>query len=279
MSWKAALLRGTRAFLSSGLRGRGAAALIGGLASLAGPRRDVALQNLARAFPDRDASWRKAQMRRIYHHLALGLVECQVIQKDPTQVLGWIESVSGLDHLDRALDQGRGVVMLTGHIGNWELLGAWLCQKGYPMYAVVQRNEDPETEALIEESRRRIGLKTLSKSFGLRGVVKALRQGAVVGLLADQHGGELTVDFMGHPARTFTGPAVFSLLAGAPIVPVVSFRRAPFRHEVVALPPLALPRGDRDAQIEALTVEVNELLEGLVRRHPEQWLWLHRRWR
>lgn len=169
--------------------------------------------------------------------------------------------------------------MLTGHIGNWELLGAWLCQKGYPMYAVVQRNEDPETEALIEESRRRIGLKTLSKSFGLRGVVKALRQGAVVGLLADQHGGELTVDFMGHPARTFTGPAVFSLLTGAPIVPVVSFRRAPFRHEVVALPPLALPRGDRDAQIEALTVEANELLEGLVRRHPEQWLWLHRRWR
>lgn len=279
MRWKKTFLGTLQALLSTGIRGRAVAAMIGASARLVGPRREVALQNLALAFPESSEGWRRVQVRRIYDHLALSLVEFLVTQKDPDQALDWVEEVSGLEHFEQALAKGRGIVLLTGHLGNWELLGAWLCRKGYPMYAVVQRNENPEMERLIEESRCRIGLKTLSKSFGMRGVLHALKKGAVVALLADQHGGDLLIDFMGRRAKTFSGPAVFSLLTGAPIVPVVSFRRAPFRHEIVVLPPLVAPEGERAFQIEALTRQANEILESLIRLHPEQWLWLHRRWR
>lgn len=279
MRVKAPLLSCVEALLSEGWRGRGAASLVASLLRLAGPRKTVGLRNLFLAFPDRDERWRRDLLGRVYDHLALSLVEFLVVQKDPDRVLAWFDEVSGLEHFDRALSLGRGVVMLTGHIGNWELLGAWLCRKGYPMYAVVQRNEDAETEALIEASRRRIGLRTLSKSFGMKAALRALKEGAVVALLADQHGGDFPTDFMGHQAMTFSGPAAFSLLSGAPVVPVVSFRKAPFLHGVRVLPPLVPPEGDRKEKVEALTRRANAVLESLIRLHPEQWLWLHRRWR
>lgn len=279
MRGKRALIGTAKCLLSTGWRGRRAASLISALARCVGPRKAVGLDNLAWAFPDRDEAWRRDLLDQVYDHLALSLVEFLIVQKDPDQALSWVDEISGLEHFEDALAQGRGVILLTGHIGNWELLGAWLCRRGYPVYAVVQRNEDPEMEALIEESRQRIGLKTLSKSFGMRSSLQALREGAVVALLADQHGGDCPVDFMGRRAMTFSGPAAFSLLSGAPIVPVVSFRKAPFRHQVLALPPLAHPEGNRREQIRALTCRANEVLESLIGLHPEQWLWLHRRWR
>lgn len=279
MRVKAPLLGCVKALLSEGWRGRGAAELIASIARLAAPRKAVALRNLSLAFPHSDENWRRDLFGEVYGHLALSLVEFLVVQKDPDRVLSWFDEVSGLEHFERALSLGRGVVMLTGHIGNWELLGAWLCRKGYPMYAVVQRNEDAETEALIEASRRRIGLRTLPKSFGMKASLRALKEGAVVALLADQHGGDCLADFMGRQAMTFSGPAAFSLLSGAPVVPVVSFRKAPFLHEVRILPPLVPPEGDRKEKVEVLTRRANAILESLIRLHPEQWLWLHRRWR
>lgn len=277
---KAKLLKGLARFAGEGNGGRGLALFIQVLARAVHPRKKIALANLGRAFPETDRSWKNKVLNRHYDHLSMSVVEFLALSQNPEKVLSWVEGVEGEENLLPFLGKGKGAVILTGHIGNWELLSAWLCRKGVPLSAVVQRNEDPEMEAFIDGSRTRAGLKTISKSFGMRGAVKSLRQGGVLGLLMDQHGGDIVLPFFGHPARSFGGAATFARLAGVPIVPVFAYRTDFFRHRVVIQPPLVLPTGLESGEfIRTVTAECNAVLEKAILRSPEQWLWLHRRWR
>jgi KDO2-lipid IV(A) lauroyltransferase len=277
---KTAALKGLARFAGPGTGGRILSSLVGAVVRTVHPRKDVALENLSRVFPDSEARWREALLKRHYGHLAMSVVEFLALSRDPGQALSWVGAVEGEENLEYLRGTERGAVILTGHLGNWELLSAWLCGKEVPLAAVVQRNQDPELEAFIEGTRKRAGLETISKSFGMRGAVKALRQGKVLGLLMDQHGGDLTVPFFGCPARTFGGGAAFARLGGVPVVPVFAYREGLFRHRIVIRPPLALPEGlETSEYIRTVTLRCNSILEEAILRCPEQWLWLHRRWR
>lgn len=277
---RGAILKGLSRFAGPGLYGKGLAGLTAALARAVHPRKEVALQNLKRVFPDQEDAWRQAVLKRHYGHLSMSVVEFLALSKDPGKVLSWVEEVEGAQHLDQLRGQNGGAIVLTGHLGNWELLSAWLCRQGVPLAAVVQRNQDPGLEAFIDGTRRRAGLNTISKSFGMRGAVKVLRKGGVLGLLMDQSGGDLMLPFFGHHARTFGGVAAFARLGGVPIVPVFAYREGFFRHRVVIQPPLELPGNLETADfIRSVTVLCNSVLEKAILRCPEQWLWLHRRWR
>ena len=144
-----------------------------------------------------------------------------------------------------------------------------------PLTEVAPAYRDPEV-------RHRVGLKTLPKTANMKAAVTLLRNGGFLGILSDQSAGRtegLPVPFMGHPAYTFAGAASLAILTGCPVVPVFSFREAPFRHRVEIHPPLPLPdSGDRREKILELTRLCNQAIEDAIRTCPGQWLWLHRRW-
>ncbi len=277
---KKQFLKGLSLLANESLSGWTMAATLERLARLFHPRRDVAMANLAKVFPEADFHWKRHVLRRHYRHLAMSTVEFMALSRCPDKIRSWILHVDGKGHLDLLRHKNHGAIVLTGHIGNWELLSAWLCHMEVPLAAVVQRNQDAVFESFIDQTRRQSGLETLSKSFGMRGAVRVLRQGRVLGLLMDQNGGDLILPFFGHPARTSGGVAAFARLGEVPIVPVFTYREGFFRHRVEIHPPLQVPAGlDSQEFIRSVTDDCNQVLEKAILRCPEQWLWLHRRWR
>ena len=282
MTLQGTILRRLYAFVSPGWRSSVVAGFIGEVASLLSPRKKVALENLSRAFPNRDSAWKKEVLSSCYHHLAWSIVEFMCLAKMPDRVGDWFVSVSGEDTLKRLRAEGKGAILLTGHIGNWELLAGWFANKGYPIHAIVRPPNDIEVASILEEFRARVGLKTFSKYNIMLGAARLAKKGAFMAILADQDGGNggIHVPFMGESCSTPGGPAALSHLAGVPIIPVVSYRISPFRHEVHIYEPLGEPDiKDRSGRIEYITAEANIILEKMIREHPEQWLWLHRRWK
>lgn len=264
--------------LSSRLFADGASLLL----RIVGPRRRVALNNLCIAFPDISSGERRKLLKEHYQHLAWMAAEYFVLQRDPSQVLDWVVRIDGQEILDRYRNSGSGAVLLTAHFGNWELLAAWVAQKGYPLYAIVRDPEDPDDRDLIDTYRRRVGLKTIEKGESMMRVVSCLKRGNFVGILADQYGGGegVVVPFFGKQTSTATGPALFAYLLGVPIIPIFSFRLEPFVHRIVIGEPLSWQkRGSREETLIEITRKVNEAFEGMIVQCPAQWLWIHRRWR
>jgi len=256
--------------------------VLGGLLSTFRPRSGVALRNLRAAYPESDEVWRRQILSKLYEHIAWSTAEYFSLQRDPKEVLQWFSPGRGVELLDDYAARKKGLIVLTAHLGNWELLAGWLAGRGYPIHSIVRRHDDPALEEMTEAHRRRVGLVTISKNEHMKKVVDLLRNGAFVGILADQKASPpegITAPFFGIPSLTYVGAAALGILAGVPVVPVASWRKEPFRHEVVAGAPLCVPQGmARREVISKMTEEANLRIEEFVRQHPEQWLWLHRRW-
>jgi KDO2-lipid IV(A) lauroyltransferase len=176
---------------------------------------------------------------------------------------------------------GRGMIFLTGHLSNFELAGAMVSQV-FPMAFVAKPLSNPGAEHWVSAIRRSAGLDVLPTHVGVRGVVKRLRAGGTVAMLADQDARRdgVFVPFFGRPASTPAGPAWFSLATGAPIVFCTCARAADGRLEVRFSPPI-VPQGEAgDAEaVRVLTARHTALLEAAVRERPAQWFWLHKRWK
>jgi len=264
LSWPAALRSG---------------AALGDAAHALGIRREVARRNLALAFPERSAAERDALLAR--HYRELGRVAAEYGRMPRLVAAADGEVVAGVEGLEplRAL-AGRGLMLLTGHYGNFELLGAWLGRIN-PVDFLVQPLSNPAVEARIERLRGAAGVGTISTRGGVKQVFKALRAGRWIALLADQdaRGRGVFVPFFGRLASTPEGPARLSLQTGAPIVMGFPTRREDGRHHLVIEPP-HWPEGGTDTEsVRALTAWHTAKLEAQVRRAPEYWFWLHRRWK
>ena len=175
--------------------------------------------------------------------------------------------------------EGKGLVMVTGHLGNWELGGAALAARGFPVAAVTARQRNPFFNRYIKGTRQRLGLEVVFRSEGIRPLTQALHSGKVLGLVADQNaqGGSVFVDFFGVPAATAKGPAVLALRSGAPIYLAACVREPgendEYRGLVERIPIL---EGDTPAQ---LVQRYTTLFESWVREYPDQYFWHHRRWK
>ena len=218
-----------------------------------------------------------------YRHFAAVLAEYLVVQNDPSQVLNWFVETSGEKWLQDQQDKGKGAVLLMSHFGSWELMAAWLAQKGYPVSGVIQNPKDEDLADLINSYRKNIGGKPIPKQFMLREPVKRLKEGDMVVLAGDQNWGgrgALYLPFFGKNCGTAGGPAGFALLAEVPLIPVVAFRLGSFRYRIEIGPPIDIPSsGSRETMILYMTKAANRWTEGIIKRAPEQWLWMHRRWR
>jgi KDO2-lipid IV(A) lauroyltransferase len=261
-------------------RERGAA--LGALVGRLGIRRDVARANLALAFPEQAQAWREDVLAEHYRELGRVAAEyprmAELARAPSGEVFAYWQ---GEEHARAALAMGRGMIFLTGHLSNFELAGAMVSQV-FPMAFVAKPLSNPGAEQWVSAIRRSAGLDVLPTHVGVRGVVKRLRAGGTVAMLADQDARRdgIFVPFFGRAASTPAGPAWFSLATGAPIVFCTCARAADGRLEVRFSPPI-VPQGEAgDAEaVRVLTARHTALLEAAVRERPAQLFWLHKRWK
>ncbi len=192
--------------------------------------------------------------------------------------------VEGWEHVRTVLDAGRGAIVVTGHIGNWELLAAYFAGKGIPIAGIARRINDPRLNRLLVDFRARNGVRTIlreSPSSG-REILQVLRAHGVLALLIDQDtdAPSVSVPFFGRLARTPAAAAALAARRGIPIVPAFARRRPEGGHVFTVLPPIEPPRDcDRRTAILELTRQCSAVLEAHVREHPAEWVWWHKRWR
>lgn len=276
MSWKAAAAHAFARILRPGPIASGAAAVLSTLLKLSRVRRSVALRNLRIAFPSRSDGELREMLARSYEHLVWTGVEFLALQRDPAQVLDWVEAEN-----EEGLDVD-GAILLTGHVGNWELTAAWIAQSGRKLTAIVRESDDEGEKDLIDGMRERCGVACMPKTAPMRRCVSLLRRGELLGILPDQHGGPtgICVPFFGVSTATSTGPAVFAHLTKKPLIPVFTRRISPFRHAIRIGEPIEwTERATREETIYDITKRVNEAVEQMVREAPGQWLAQHRRFR
>lgn len=245
----------------------------------------VALENLREAFGDRyDAAGRDRIVRGVYRHFCRMLMEMLHIPRKlhPTTWRDRIELVGHAPVLDR-LVTGGPVILLTGHFGNWELAGYLFGVFGFPPNSVARELDNPYLDRFLRRFRERTGQKLIPKKGGYEQMLEVLRTGGVLSMLADQDAGPrgLFVDFFGRPASTHKAIALLAIEHSAPVV--VGYARrlgAGFRYEVgteEVILPEELTGGADDVRL--VTQRFTAALERVIRRSPEQYLWLHRRWK
>lgn len=246
--------------------------------------RKIALENLARAFGSRTtAAEREAIARNHFIHLGYTFVETCRLRGLSAAHLERVVRVEGLEHLQRARERGRGVVVVTAHFGSWEVLArAWLLL-GEAAAIVARPLDNPLLEAWIAGIRTAGGNRVIPKRHAFRHLVETLRRGGTVAMLLDQNVAReqgVFVDFFGTLACTTTAATLAARRTGAALVPVVCPRRAPgcFTVRIGKEIPVAAT-GDRRRDILATTAEATAVLEAFIREHPEQWFWVHRRWK
>jgi len=177
---------------------------------------------------------------------------------------------------------GRGVIVLTAHMGNWELLGARVVAEGFKLTVIGKNLRDVWLNRLMHRLRKSAGVENISKGKGIfNPVVEALQRNEIVGLLADQNAGSdgCFVDFFGKTASTFTGPAVFAAHTGAVILPAFCIRQKDNSHKVIFYDPIFPASPSNKETIYECAKEYTRCIERVVREYPEQWLWIHKRWK
>jgi len=250
--------------------------------ALLGRRRRLALDNLTHALPALTPAARRRVARRSFQHLGMVFTEsCFVLHRSLAQATAQIE-IEGTQHL-RAVIEGHGrALVLTAHLGNWELLTLGPALTGYPLSVVARALDSSALDAWADRLRRTAGVEVIDKRDALRPVLAALRRGRLVGVLLDQNTSRregVFVPFFGRLASTSKAMAVLALRTKTPVIPVFTRRLAPGRHRITIHPALPLPLAGDEEAVGTLTARCTEAVEAAVRATPEQWLWAHDRWR
>lgn len=196
-----------------------------------------------------------------------------------------LEQYVQIDHreyLDAGTREGHGVVLLTGHIGNWEWLGGALAAAGFPMAGIAKPQPNAQYTRILNEHRAKVGMEIFSRgTTELVAAAKAVKRGKVMGFLADQDGGKngVFISFLGKMASTPLGAATFSRRFKAPVVPAFIVRRPEGGHKVILQPPLHCPdTGDEVRDLAEFTGQLVAITEDIIRKYPDEWLWFQKRW-
>jgi KDO2-lipid IV(A) lauroyltransferase len=246
-------------------------------------RRRIALANLGHAYPELPAAARRRLARHASQHLGMTLVEIPRLLAAPLESTLARIRLEGAEHLDAAMKAHGRALILTAHLGNWEILCASHRLTTYGLSVVVRPLDATWLNGVAVRLRRRTGVEVIDKRGALRPVLAALRRGRLVGILMDQNASRregVFVDFFGRPASTSRSIALLAVRTGAPIVPIFTYRDANGDHRVVIRPALDAPSApDADAAVVEMTARCTAEVERAIRESPEQWLWSHDRWR
>jgi KDO2-lipid IV(A) lauroyltransferase len=244
--------------------------------------RRIANRNVATAFPSRPARDRRRIVRGAFKHFGRLLFELLKFSTlSPDAMLERIE-FEGEDRVRAAYAHGKGVLFVTGHFGYWELQAIVHALRLSPMAVMARALDNPELNALLESIRTRTGNSVIYRQGTIRRVMRQLLAGQGVGVLIDQHilgRDAIFVDFFGRPAATTPVVAALALRTGARVVPLFALPAGGGRYRMIYEHPVEPPPAQAEHAIQDFTQRCTDVLEMYVRRHPDLWLWMHRRWR
>lgn len=242
----------------------------------------IARKNIEASRATIDTGNPKHFIRRVYRHIALGFVEMLMIPRlIQRRELERVVRFDGLHKLDALRKEGRGVIITVGHLGNWELVGLATTHRGYPLNSLARPIENPWVDRYLNRFRTSTGQEIISKYNAIGAMVRVLRANGLLVVQIDQdarHAG-VYVKFFGRPASTHKSPAVLALKYGSPIVPVNIYREGGVNRAEVGDPLRPEDFRERPDPIKALTQAYTAKFEEFVREHPDQWFWLHDRWK
>ena len=242
--------------------------------------RNKALRNIAIAFPEWDEARRRAAIREMFRHFGMSLFELvwlpnmDVAERDRRTV------AEGAEPLMKLIDEGRGVVVFTAHTGNWEWMSYAVGLYGRPTHVLQRERDHPGFNRFITELRAKSGVHTIDRgtSGAGRELIAALRRGGILAFLIDQslRTESVKIPFFGRPAPTPIGPAKLAIRTESLAVTIFTVRLPDGRHRLIVGEPIECKRGDDPI---ALTERMTRVIEDLIRQYPEQWVWMHDRWR
>lgn len=244
-------------------------------------RRKVVLTNLSLSFPEKNIKQIKQIAHEVWVNLGLTVAEFAKIKKLNLNNLTEYIVINGEEHIKESLKKGRGVILLAGHLGNWEMIGPALALKGYPLLCVVRPIKNCLVDRLVNSIRETTGAKIFYSDEGLNGILSWLKSNRLVGILIDQRvtEGNISVDFFGRPAATSPIIALLARRTGAAVVPICSFHDSQGKLIGQIEPALELKK-NKNIRKEILlnTAYFTKIIESWIRKYPGQWFWLHTRW-
>jgi KDO2-lipid IV(A) lauroyltransferase len=246
-------------------------------------RRAIALENLQYAFPEKSLQERKTIARRAFENYGITLLEFMWFPNFTRESLRKVVVNPDLPVLRECYNRGKGVVAVSAHVSNWEFTALALgSESGFPLSIVVQTQANGWVDAVINKDRTMFGNKIVPMGIAVREIVRALEKGEIVALAADQSGAMESpyVDFFGRKTATHQGPAVFALRMGSPVILGLALRNPDGTYKTIIQ---EIPTGDLQGYNEANVLELTQrharALENYIRQYPDQWLWMHRRWK
>jgi KDO2-lipid IV(A) lauroyltransferase len=251
---------------------------------LASRTRRAALESLARAFPDLNAEHRRALACRSFQHLGRCALELACVRQIDPRIGEWVEwTESERRLLETALARGRGVVFVSGHVGNWELLARRVALAGLPASTIAKESSDWRLTRLVERFRIQGRVESIwrGQPGAAKRMLRVLKSGGILGFLIDQDTAvqSIFVPFFGYPAATPRAAADLALRTGAAVVVGFCQRKEDGRYQLSMKEMSPRQTGDVENDVAALTKDLTAEIESAIRRTPEQWVWMHRRWK
>ena len=272
-------------FLVRLIPARPAYGVVGVMAPLVSPfwRRQYrhALRNMERVLgPAPDPAEVRRQVRNVFRNYARYMVDLLRLPFTAREEVERRFEAHGLQHIEQALTRGSGLVLVTAHIGNWDMAGAFLAGRGYPVNVIVETLQPPGWNELVQRLRELTGMRAIPLESGVRQMLRALRQNEILAVLIDRplEGEGVPVRFFGAETRVPAGAATLAVRAGASVVVAATLRYGD-RFEAHVSPPIEFePSGDPADDVAAITQRVMTWLEGLIRRYPDQWFMFRNMW-
>ena len=191
--------------------------------------------------------------------------------------------IEGEEYWNQAFQKGKGVIAVTGHMGNFELLTAYFSLNGYKVTVLSREVYDPRLDELLKRNRKLVGVETLSASEDTRKIIRVLKRGETLGITPDQDSKTyrgVFVEFFGKKANTPVGPALLHLRYGSPILPIALLRNGKDKYIIKIRKPIDFePQKIDDENIKEITQRYTKELEQIIRENPSQWVWMHKRWK
>lgn len=245
-------------------------------------RRAEILDRLEVSFPEKSLEECKAIRAGMYRHMGMTVIDSfrmlRLSEEEIKQEVRFVDE----HNLRVPFAEGRGVVAPSGHIGSWEVIAVVGPLTGYPEAVVVKNIRPPALDELVNRVRSRFGTQVFKRKGSYRSCLRALKSGKLLGFIMDQNtiiDQGVFVSFFGRQACTTPGAVILAQQANAPIVPVFSIRRPDYYTEILCLPPIDPPPDRSPESIQRCLQEVTTAIESVIRRYPEQWIWMHRRWK
>jgi len=245
--------------------------------------RKITFKNLKLAFPQLNANTYKRISLKVFESLGRNFSDVVRLPRMSGESIQKMVKAEGIEYFKKAYSLGKGVMVVTGHIGNFELLAAYFSLRGYKISVIGRELYDPRLNQLLIENRQKMGVQNISSTVSIKEVIKALNSGRVLGVLMDQHTSRVRgifVNFFGKLARTPVGAVILALKLNSPIVPMAIIQTKKGDYKIIIQEEIKpLPEKKKEENIFYLTQKCTDFLEKIIRRYPDQWVWMHKRWR